>query len=117
MVNCLWPFARAAPGFVRVLDDHHLAIPDRPGNNRLDTLENLLENPTIGLFFVIPGIDETLRVNGTARLTRAQRLLDSMAVAGKIPKLVIVVTVTEAFLHCAKALKRAPLGRRLPPRA
>ena len=64
MVNCLWPFARAAPGFVRVLDDHHLAIPDRPGNNRLDTLENLLENPTIGLFFVIPGIDETLRVNG-----------------------------------------------------
>lgn len=98
-----------APGFVRVLDEHHLAIPDRPGNNRLDTLENLLVNPAIGLFFVIPGIDETLRVNGTARLTRAQRLLDSMAVAGKIPKLAIVVTVAEAFLHCAKALKRARL--------
>jgi uncharacterized protein len=98
-----------APGFVRVLDEHHLAIPDRPGNNRLDTLENLLEKPAIGLFFVIPGIDETLRVNGTARLTRTQWLLDSMAVAGKIPKLAIVVTVTEAFLHCAKALKRAHL--------
>jgi len=98
-----------APGFVRVLDEHHLAIPDRPGNNRLDTLENLLENPAIGLFFVIPGIEETLRVNGTARLTRAAWLLDSMAVANKAPKLAIVVTVTEAFLHCAKALKRARL--------
>jgi uncharacterized protein len=98
-----------APGFVRVLDEHRLAIPDRPGNNRLDTLENLLENPAIGLFFVIPGIEETLRVNGTARLTRAAWLLDSMAVGGKAPKLAIVVTVTEAFLHCAKALKRARL--------
>ena len=98
-----------APGFVQVLDEHHLAIPDRPGNNRLDTLENLLENPTIGLFFLIPGIDEALRVNGTARLTRAQPLLDSMAVDGKVPKLAIVVTLTEAFLHCAKALKRARL--------
>jgi uncharacterized protein len=98
-----------APGFVRVLDEHHLAIPDRPGNNRLDTLENLLENPVIGLFFLIPGIDETLRVNGTALLTCAPWLLDSMAVGGKTPKLAIVVTVTEAFLHCAKALKRARL--------
>jgi uncharacterized protein len=98
-----------APGFVRVLDEHHLAIPDRPGNNRLDTLENLLGNPAIGLFFVIPGIEETLRVNGTARLTRAAGLLDSMTVGGKTPKLAIVVTVTEAFLHCAKALKRARL--------
>jgi uncharacterized protein len=98
-----------APGFVRVLDEHHLAIPDRPGNNRLDTLENLLENPAIGLFFLIPGIEDALRVNGTARLTRAQPLLDSMAVDGKLPKLAIVVTVTEAFLHCAKALKRARL--------
>jgi uncharacterized protein len=98
-----------APGFVRVLDERHLAIPDRPGNNRLDTLENLLENPAIGLFFVIPGIEETLRVNGTARLTRAPRLLDSMSIGGKTPKLAIIVTVTEAFLHCAKALKRARL--------
>jgi PPOX class probable FMN-dependent enzyme len=98
-----------APGFVQVLDEHHLAIPDRPGNNRLDTLENLLANPAIGLFFLVPGVEEALRVNGTARLSRTQPLLDIMAVDGKVPKLAIVVTVTEAFLHCAKALKRAPL--------
>jgi PPOX class probable FMN-dependent enzyme len=98
-----------APGFVQVLDEHHLAIPDRPGNNRLDTLENLLANPAVGLFFLVPGIEETLRVNGTARLSRSQPLLDIMAVDGKVPKLAIVVTVSEAFLHCAKALKRARL--------
>ena len=98
-----------APGFVHVLDEHHLAIPDRPGNNRLDTLENLLTNPAIGLFFLVPGVEETLRVNGTARLSRTQPLLDIMAVDGKVPKLAIVVMVTEAFLHCAKALKRARL--------
>jgi hypothetical protein len=98
-----------APGFVQVLDEHHLAIPDRPGNNRLDTLENLLANPAVGLFFVVPGVEEALRVNGLARLTRGQSLLDTMAVDGKRPKLAIVVTVVEAFLHCAKALKRARL--------
>lgn len=98
-----------APGFVQVLDEHHLAIPDRPGNNRLDTLENLLANPAVGLFFLVPGVEETLRINGTARLSRTQPLLDSMPVDGKVPKLAIVVTVTEAFLHCAKALKRARL--------
>jgi uncharacterized protein len=98
-----------APGFAHVLDPCHLAIPDRPGNNRLDTMENLLVNPAIGLMFIIPGIDELLRVNGTARLTRSQALLESMSVAGKAPKLAIVVTVTEAFLHCTKALKRSRL--------
>ena len=98
-----------APGFVQVLDEHHLAIPDRPGNNRLDTLENLLANPAVGLFFLVPGVEETLRINGTARLSRTQPLLDSMAVDGKVPKLAIVVTVTEAFLHCAKARKRPRL--------
>jgi len=98
-----------APGFVRVLDSGHLAIPDRPGNNRLDTIENLLANPAIGLLFIIPGIDELLRVNGNARLTGSLPLLESMSVGGKVPKLAIVVTVTEAFLHCSKALKRARL--------
>jgi uncharacterized protein len=98
-----------APGFVQVLDDHHLAIPDRPGNNRLDTLQNLLANPAIGLLFIIPGVDDALRVNGTARLTRAPSLLETMAVEARVPKLAIVVTVTEAFLHCAKALRRARL--------
>jgi uncharacterized protein len=95
-----------APGFVRVLDPLHLAIPDRPGNNRLDTIENLLTNPSIGLLFIIPGIDELLRVNGIARLTRSPQLLESLSVGGKAPKLAIVVTITEAFLHCSKALKR-----------
>jgi PPOX class probable FMN-dependent enzyme len=97
------------PGFVKVLDEHHLAIPDRPGNNRLDTMENLLENPQIGLLFVVPGIGDVLRINGTARLTRAQPLLDCMAANGKLPKLAIVVSVTEVFLHCARALMRARL--------
>jgi PPOX class probable FMN-dependent enzyme len=95
-----------APGFVHILDSQHLAIPDRPGNDRLDTVENLLANPSIGLLFIIPGIDELLRVNGTARLTRSPQLLESLSVGGKAPKLAIVVTITEAFLHCSKALKR-----------
>ena len=98
-----------APGFVRILGPQHLAIPDRPGNNRLDTLENLLANPAIGVLFMIPGIDELLRVNGTARLTRSSPLLESMSVGGKAPKLAIVVSVTEAFLHCSKAFKRSRL--------
>ncbi|WP_342726447.1 MSMEG_1061 family FMN-dependent PPOX-type flavoprotein [Bradyrhizobium sp. B097] len=98
-----------APGFVHIFDPHHLAIPDRPGNNRLDTMENLFANPAIGLLFIIPGIEELLRVNGTARLTRSQKLLESMSVGGKMPKLAIIVSVTEAFLHCTKALKRSHL--------
>jgi PPOX class probable FMN-dependent enzyme len=97
------------PGFVKILDQHHLAIPDRPGNNRLDTLENLLEDPKIGLMFVIPGIADVLRINGTARLTTSRPLLESMAANGKLPKLAVVVKVTEAFLHCARALMRARL--------
>lgn len=97
------------PGFMRVIDDSHLVIPDRPGNNRLDTFENLLANPAIGLLCLIPGIEIALRINGTARLTRTPELLEAMTVDGKVPKLAIVVTVTEAFLHCAKALRRARL--------
>ncbi len=100
-----------APGFVQILDPHHLAIPDRAGNNRLDSMENLLANPAIGLLFIIPGVEELLRVNGTARLTRSQELLQSISVNGKPPKLAIVVTVTEAFLHCSKALKRSRLWK------
>ncbi|MDH2384323.1 MSMEG_1061 family FMN-dependent PPOX-type flavoprotein [Bradyrhizobium sp. CER78] len=98
-----------APGFVHIFDPYHLAIPDRPGNNRLDTMENLFADPAIGLLFIIPGIEELLRVNGTARLTRSQKLLESMSVGGKMPKLAIIVSVTEAFLHCTKALKRSRL--------
>jgi uncharacterized protein len=98
-----------APGFVQVLDDGRLLIPDRPGNNRLDSLGNLVANPKVGLLFMIPGVDETLRVNGIAAITSDKRLLARCAVAGKVPKSGILVEVREAYLHCGKALIRARL--------
>ena len=98
-----------AAGFVRILDDSTLAIPDRPGNNRLDTLDNIIANPSVGLLFLIPGYDETLRVNGRARLTTQRDLLEEMAVGERLPKLAIVVEVDEVFLHCAKAFRRSHL--------
>jgi len=98
-----------APGFARVLDDNTIAIPDRPGNNRLDTMSNIVADADVGLLFFIPGIDETLRVNGTARLSRASDLLAAAEVNGKAPRVVILITVREAFLHCGKALKRSRL--------
>lgn len=97
------------PGFVRVLDDRTLAIPDLPGNNRLDTLTNILTNPQVGLIFMIPGMNETLRVNGKVRLVRDADLLESMAFKGKLPKLAIVVDVEEVFTHCPKAFLRSKL--------
>ena len=96
-------------GFVRVLDDRTLAIPDRPGNNRLDTLSNILANLNVGLLFMVPGFDDTLRINGTATLSTDPDLLRSMAVNDRIPTLAIVVTVAEVFLHCAKAFRRSRL--------
>lgn len=96
-------------GFVQVLDDRTLMIPDRPGNNRLDTLANITSNPAVGLLFLIPGYDETMRVNGTAQLTRDPALLAQMAVNDRTPTLAIVVTVEEVFIHCAKAFRRAKL--------
>ncbi|MFM7334677.1 MAG: pyridoxamine 5'-phosphate oxidase family protein [Tabrizicola sp.] len=96
-------------GFVQVLDDRTLAIPDRPGNNRLDTLANILANPNVGLLFLVPGFDDTLRINGTAQLSTDPDLLRRMAVNDRIPTLAIVVTVAEAFLHCAKAFRRSRL--------
>ncbi len=98
-----------APGFVQVIDDRTLVVPDRPGNNRLDTMSNLVHAPEVGLIFFIPGIDETLRVNGTASLTRDEAVLARAVVSGKRPNLAIRVVVREAFLHCGKALKRARL--------
>jgi hypothetical protein len=98
-----------APGFVRVLDDHTLVIPDRQGNNRLDSMGNLLVNNEIGLFFMIPGVHETLRIKGTARLSREPELLAAAEVQGKQPNTVTVVTVTWAFIHCGKALNRSKL--------
>jgi uncharacterized protein len=98
-----------APGFVQVLDDNTLLIPDRPGNNRLDSLSNLVANPRVGLLFMIPGVDETLRVNGNARIVADEDLLQRCAVNGKAPKSALLVTVREAYLHCAKALIRSRL--------
>ena len=97
------------PGFVRVADDQTLLIPDRRGNNRLDTLKNLITNPRIGLLFLVPGSLETFRVNGEAVISREPALLESFAVQGKLPRTVLVVTVREAYIHCSRALVRANL--------
>jgi len=97
------------PGSFKVLDERTIALADRPGNRRLDTLKNLLENPEIALIFLIPGITETVRVAGTARFSVDPELLASMAVQGKEPKCAIVISVRQAYLHCAKALLRSKL--------
>jgi uncharacterized protein len=97
------------PGFVRVLDDRTLLLPDRVGNNRLDGMTNLLTNPRIGMLFLVPGMNETLRINGTARITNDPRLLQSSAINNRAPKIGLVIAVEEAFLHCGKALVRSKL--------
>src|SRR5688572_1801410 len=91
------------PGFAAVLDDSTIAIPDRPGNNRLDTLENIVVNPAVGLLFLIPGMNETLRVNGEARITTDATLRERLAVEGKPPQSVVVVTGKSAYMPAAKA--------------
>ncbi|HEU0124567.1 MAG TPA: pyridoxamine 5'-phosphate oxidase family protein [Bryobacteraceae bacterium] len=98
-----------APGFVHVLDDSTLAIPDWRGNNRLDSLENVLDNPKVGLLFFVPGVEETLRVNGTAEISVDPALLGRWMVNGNHPRSVLVVKVREAYLHCGKALIRSKL--------
>lgn len=98
-----------APGFVKILDARTLLIPDRLGNNRIDSLRNIVENPEIALLFLIPGISETLRVNGTARVVLRSQRLEACAVGGKTPRSGILVAVREAFLQCAKALIRSHL--------
>lgn len=96
-------------GFVKILDDKTLLIPDRPGNNRLDSLTNILNNPAVGLLFMVPGFDDTLRVNGTAVITTDPDLLKQMTMHDRAPTVALVVTVAEVFLHCAKAFRRAKL--------
>ncbi len=98
-----------APGFVSVADDKTLILPDRPGNNRIDSLTNIVHNPHVGLLFFIPGFTETLRINGRARLVTTPEILARAAVAGRSPKIAVVVTVDQAFLQCSKALIRARL--------
>lgn len=98
-----------APGSVQVLSETVLAIPERLGNNRLDSARNILENPKVGLIFLIPDVLETLRVSGSAVLVRDPELLESFRVNQKIPKFAVVVRVEEAFLQCGKAFKRSGL--------
>ncbi len=98
-----------APGFVQLLDDRTLLIPDRPGNNRIDGMKNIIVNPQVGIIFMVPGANETFRVNGRAEISVDPALLSRCAVGGKPPRTVIVVTVEEAFSHCPKALVRAHL--------
>jgi len=96
-------------GFVTVIDDHTLLVPERPGNKLADTLTNLLCDPRIALLFLIPGVGDTLRVNGTAVITDDEELLSASAVDGKLPRLGLLVSVTEAYTQCAKALIRSDL--------
>lgn len=96
-------------GFVRIIDSKTLAIPERPGNNRADTLENILQNPQVGLIFLIPGKTETLRVSGVATLVKDESLLNTMAIRDRNPRLAIVIHVQEAFFHCSKCMIRSKL--------
>lgn len=98
-----------SPGFVSVLNDRQFLIPDFKGNNRIDSLINILETGRIGMLFLIPGIDETLRINGSAELTTSQNYLDKYSKEKNPPKSCILVTIEEVFLHCAKALMRSGL--------
>jgi uncharacterized protein len=98
-----------APGFVRVADEKTLLVPDRRGNNRIDTLRNILQDPRVALLFLIPGCGETIRVNGRAQISTDPALAQSFVVDGKIPRSVIVVTVDRIFYQCAKAIVRSKL--------
>lgn len=98
-----------APGFVTVHDDKTLIIPDRMGNHRVDTFENLLIDPRVGLFFLIPGHKETLRIAGTGQIARDEALREPFAINERLPELVLVVTVKQVFMHCSKSLVRSRL--------
>jgi uncharacterized protein len=107
-----------APGFIEALDDRTLALPDRRGNNRLDGLRDILANPAVALLFLVPGAGETLRVNGTARITADPALRARFTIQGKAPATVILVTVAEVYMQCAKAIMRSKLwGGRDRPQA
>ncbi len=97
------------PGFVQMIDDRTILVPDRPGNNRLDTMSNITANPNVGCLFFIPGFEDTLRLNGKARITEDPELLNHCTVNGKAPKVGILIAIEEVFIHCAKALKRSKI--------
>lgn len=95
-----------APGFVQVLDERTIAFGDLAGNNRIDSYRNVVAHPAVGLLFLVPGLDETLRVNGTASVVTSLAVRERCAVDGRVPKVAIAVDVTECFLHCGKAFRR-----------
>lgn len=98
-----------APGFVRVVDSQTLAIPERPGNHRADTLVNVIEHPWVGLIFLVPGAKNTLRVRGRASIVRDLELRESLSASGRVPELALVVELTTAFFHCGKCVIRSKL--------
>lgn len=98
-----------SPGFIKVMDETTLALPDRPGNRRIDTLRNIIANPNVGLIFMIPGFNDTLRITGTARITTDPDVCNQFIELGKAPKTVMLISLKTAFLHCAKALMRSAL--------
>ncbi len=105
------------PGFVHALDDLHLAVPDRPGNNRLDTLTNIVHHPAVGLLFFLPGVEDMLRVNGVASITADPEIMECFRHGGKLPRSVVVIETREVYFHCSKALRRSDLwnpDKRLP---
>jgi PPOX class probable FMN-dependent enzyme len=97
------------PGFIKALDEQTLLIPDRPGNNRLDSLSNIIENPNVGLLVLIPGFKECLRINGTAKIITNSEILTRLEYQGKTPKAAIVLSITDVYFHCAKAITRSKL--------
>ncbi|QGZ57961.1 pyridoxamine 5'-phosphate oxidase family protein [Paraburkholderia acidiphila] len=98
-----------APGFVRILDEHTLALPDRPGNNRVDSLRNVVASSQVGLLFMVPGVGEMLRVNGRGRVSTDPALVASFEVDGKPPRSVLVIDVESVYFHCSKAIVRSKL--------
>jgi PPOX class probable FMN-dependent enzyme len=98
-----------APGFVRIIDDRTLALPDRRGNNRIDSLRNIVRDPRVSLLFLVPGVGETLRINGRAAVSAEPALLDSFIVDGKAPRSVVLVTIESVYFQCTKALVRSKL--------
>ncbi len=98
-------------GTVKIIDRRTIAIPDRPGNRRIDGHRNLMSNPHIGLIFMVPGVDETVRINGRAFVTDDPELLETMSIQGKVPKLATVVEIDEVYMHCARAFLRSGLWK------
>jgi uncharacterized protein len=102
------------PGFIRIQDEHTLLLPERRGNNRIDSLRNIISDPRVALFFMIPGVGETLRVNGRARISIAPELLQRFSMQGKLPKCVLEISVETVFFQCARAIQRSKIWEGIP---